>query len=85
MAYRAQLGRLGGSRWGLVLQIKLPCRAIQERERENVGLYQITARRRTRGLFDRRDPNFRATRTGKSEGIYKLVYRQDDDDRIRET
>ena len=27
VAYRAQLGRLGGSRWGWVLQIK--CRAIQ--------------------------------------------------------
>ena len=28
-AYRAQLGRLGGSRWGWVLQIKFPCHTNQ--------------------------------------------------------
>jgi hypothetical protein len=28
ISYRAQLGRLGGSRWGWVLQIKIPCHII---------------------------------------------------------
>ena len=29
VAYRAQLGRVGGSRWGWVLQIQIPCHTIQ--------------------------------------------------------
>ena len=28
VAYRAQLGRVGGSRWGWVLQIKFPCHTV---------------------------------------------------------
>ena len=64
ISYRAQLGRLGGSRWGWVLQIKFPC---------HPPLSRWTRERDDGGTGYKETPTGEKEQRGREEGQQGLV------------